>query len=670
MLRAKSFLLGSISLAVLALHGRAPAADIAAGTPPKDPTVPYHEWTGLYFGGHVGYGRGSARVTLADPDPDNFSKSFGSLSGGLQFGYNRVLPSRFLLGIEGDVSFLNALSADDLAWFRTTPATDLAEKIEFMSTVRGRFGYAFDHGMVYATGGFAWSLGRFLQTPGVIEDTDKALHLHAGWAAGAGTEIAIASNWSVRLEYLYANFGHADIVFPSGTTAGSSYDVHTATVGLNYKIGAPATNAVASAFENSSQIQFPNWEIHGQTTYLQQGYPAFRSPYLGDNSFTPWAQTRQTWTTSAFIGVRLWDGGELYYNPELLQGFGLHDTTGAAGFPNGEAQKSNFAYPRYSASRLFLRQTVGFGGGEEIVEGDYGQMGGKMDISRLTVQIGRFAVHDVFDTNSYADDPRADFLNWSIWAAGAFDYPADKIGLTYGAVAELNQQYWALRVGYFLTGNEPNANEFDMNLFTRGAYVIEHETRYALFSRSGKLRVGIWADAYFSGSYSEALDLVALSPGLDPTDAIVQTRKGRTKYGYYLNLEQSVTDEVGLFARWSWNDGKTEIAAFTDIDSSFSFGTSIKGTAWSRPDDRIGLGGAINGLSKDHRDYIAAGGLGILIGDGRLNYRPEQIVEAYYAMSLRRGIVLTFDYQFIQNPAYNADRGPISFFAARMHAEF
>jgi high affinity Mn2+ porin len=161
------------------------------------------------------------------------------------------------------------------------------------------------------------------------------------------------------------NFGHADIVFPSGTTAGSSYDVHTVRAGLNHKIEAPGTNAVASNFENSSQTQFPNWEIHGQTTYIQQGYPAFRSSYIGDNSFTPWAQTRETWTTSAFLGLRLWDGGELYYNPELLQGFGLHNTTGAAGFPNGEAQKSNFAYPHYSSSRLFLRQTVAFGGGRK-----------------------------------------------------------------------------------------------------------------------------------------------------------------------------------------------------------------------------------------------------------------------------------------------------------------
>jgi high affinity Mn2+ porin len=154
------------------------------------------DWTGFYVGGHVGYSRGNARVTVVDDDPTNFSKSFGSLTGGLQGGYNYVLPSRLLLGIEADASFLNYLSADDLAWFRTTQDTDIAEKIEFMSTVRGRLGYAFDHWMVYATGGFAWSLGRFLQTPGVIDDPDKTLHLHTGWAAGAGAEFAIAPNCS------------------------------------------------------------------------------------------------------------------------------------------------------------------------------------------------------------------------------------------------------------------------------------------------------------------------------------------------------------------------------------------------------------------------------------------------------------------------------------------
>ena len=284
--------------------------------------------------------------------------------------------------------------------------------------------------------------------------------------------------------------------------------------------------------------------------------------------------------------------------------------------------------------------------------------------------MGKFAVHDVFDNNAYASDPRSDFLNWSIWAAGAFDYPADRIGLGYGAVAERNEKHWALRVGYFLVGNVPNGNEFDMNLFSRGAYVAELETRYALFSRPGKLRVAIWADTYFSGSYSQAIDLTLLNPGLDPTNAIVQTRRARTKYGYYVNFEQSVTDDIGIFGRWSWNDGKNEITAFTDIDASLSFGTSINGKPWGRPDDRIGLAGAINGLSKDHRDYLAAGGLGILIGDGRLNYRQEKILETFYAMNMIKGVTLTFDYQFMMNPAHNADRGPVSIFSVRMHGEF
>jgi high affinity Mn2+ porin len=261
-------------------------------------------------------------------------------------------------------------------------------------------------------------------------------------------------------------------------------------------------------------------------------------------------------------------------------------------------------------------------------------------------------------------------MNWSIWAAGAFDYPADKVGLGYGAVTELNQKYWALRVGYFLTGNVPNSNQFDTHLFARGAYVTELETRYWVSSRPGKFRVGIWADTYFSGSYSQAIDLTLISPGLDPTDAIVQTRKARTKYGYYLNLEQAVSDDIGVFARWSWNDGKNEISAFTDIDASLSLGTSIKGTSWGRPNDKIGLAGAINQLSRDHRAYIAAGGLGILIGDGQLNYRPESIIETFYAMNVLTGVTLTFDYQYMMNPAHNADRGPISFFSGRLHAEF
>ena len=669
----KKNLIVSVAVAVLGLNSSGMAADAPVRMPVKAPDNPtYYDWTGLYVGGHVGYSRGNAQVTLTDPSSPatNFGSPFGSLTGGVQLGYNYILPSRILLGIEADMSFPNFLAADPAAWSRTTLVTDTSEKIDYMGTLRGRFGYAFPHWMIYATGGFAWSQGRFLQNPGVTDDIDKTLHLHSGWALGVGAEVAISSSWTARLEYLYLNFGYAEVLFPSGTVAGSSFDIQSVRVGLNYKLGSAGTYASPSNSVGSSQTQFDNWEIHGQTTYIQQGYPTFRSPYIGANSFTPWAQTRNTWTNSAFLGLGVWEGGELYYNPELLQGFGLHSTTGAAGFPNGEAQKSNFTYPQYSTSRLFLRQTFGLGGEQESIESGYGQMADKKDVSRVTFQFGRFAVHDVFDTNSYANDPRSDFLNWSIWAAGAFDYPADRIGLTYGGVAELNQKYWALRVGYFLSGNVPNADEFDMNVFRRGGYVTELETRYSLLSRAGKFRVGVWADTYFSGSYSEAIDLTLLNPGLNPTAAIIQTRRARTKYGYYLNFEQPLTDYLGIFGRWSWNDGKTEISAFTDIDNSLSFGAVINGKAWGRPYDKIGLAGVTNGLSNDDRAYIAAGGLGILIGDGQLNYRRENIVETYYAMSVVKGVTLTFDYQFMMNPGYNADRGPISIFSGRLHVEF
>src|SRR5215467_8348638 len=498
-----------------------PWSQLPLKAPPAPPSS--FDWTGFYVGGHVGYSRGNARVDLVDEDDvTNFSRRFGSPIGGLQGGYNYVLPSRLLLGVEADASFPDFLAANDVAWFRTTPDTDIAEKIDYMGTLRGRFGYAFDHWMVYATGGFAWAQGRFLQTPGAFDDIDKALHLHTGWAAGTGAEFAIAPNWIARLEYLYANFGHADVLFPSGTTAGSAYDVHMIRGGLNYKLGPPTAYVPDFA---ASQTQFPNWEIHGQTTYIQQGYPPFHSPYLGVNSFTPWAQTRATWTTSAFLGLKLWDGGELYYNPELLQGFGLHDTTGAGGFPNGEAQKSNFPYPHFNPSRLFVRQTFGFGGEQEELASGQLQLAGKVDVNRLTLQAGKFSVGDVFDGNSYAKDTRRDFMNWSIWAPGAFDYAADRLGLTYGVSAELNQKQWALRGGYFLMGAVSNSNNFDTQVFRRGQYVAELETRYSLFSQPGKLRTIGWVSSAFSGSYRETLD----NPALDLD--IAATRTGRLKYG-------------------------------------------------------------------------------------------------------------------------------------------
>lgn len=648
-----------VGMGLLALDGRADAADM----PVKAPHIQsIFDWTGLYIGAHAGLSRGSSSAVFTDPANAVTSNIFDGVIGGVQAGYNYRLRSGMLLGVEADISFPNYLTSNSVVSSLATMRSAVTEQWDYVGTARGRVGYAAGPWLAYATGGLAWAGERFLSAS-VVGEKEKILNTRLGWAAGAGVEYGFAPHWSVKLEYLYSQFGKADIGFSSGTHYASTLDFQSLRVGLNRKIDWP----YQGNFTPKTSLNDPEsdrWEIHGQTTFLPQGYPSFRALYTGTNSLTPASQLQDTWSNSLYLNVRLWQGGEVYYNPELLQGFGLNNTVGAGGFPNGEAQKSNFPYPHYNTSRLFLRQTFGFGGEQEELSSSPSQLAGKVDVSRLTIQVGKFAVLDVFDGNTYAKDTRKDFMNWSMWAPGAFDYAADKLGLGYGVTAELNQKQWALRGGYFLMDAESNSNNFDTRVPQRGEYVIELETRYSLFSQPGKLRTIAWLNSDYSGSYRETLNNPALN--LD----IALTRTGRIKYGYVIALEQAVNEEIGLFGRWSWNDGKNEIMAFTDIDSSLSLGASIKGVRWGRPDDVIGIGGATNGISRDHRDFLAAGGLGPLIGDGQLNYRRETILETYYAFALNKATTLTADYQLITNPAYNADRGPVHIFSGRLHAEF
>ena len=625
------------------------------------------DWTGLYVGGQVGQNFAHTDALLQAPGGGQETTRAGTLYGGVHAGYNAVTAGRILAGVELDFSFPNYFGADDLVWSALTPQGHFGERVDYLATLRARVGYIFGPWLFYGTAGYAWAGVHVFHIPlGSDEERERA-QLHSGWSAGIGAERAIDRHWNMRLEYLHSDLAAAKVTLPPNTQYRSTFETDAIRLGLSRKL--PWTAGEAGSGEAADEGS-RRWEIHGQTTFIEQGYPSFRAPYSGANSLAPGGQGKETWTMSAFLGVRLWQGGELYYNPELLQGFGLSDTTGAAGFPNGEAQKSNFLYPHYNTSRLYLRQTFGLGGEQETIESAYGQMADKKDISRVTVQVGKFSVRDVFDNNAYAQDSRTDFLNWSIWAAGAFDYPADKLGLTWGGVIELNHKDWAARAGYFLVGDEPNSNTFDYALFRRGGYISEVELRYQFLSQPGKLRILAWLHNTFSGSYQEAVDLTLANPGLDATSAIEETRTDRIKYGYVVNFEQAVTKDIGLFGRWSWNNGTNEISAFTDIDASLSLGASIKGAKWGRPDDRVGIATAINALSKDHRDYLAVGGLGILIGDGKINYQPERVFETYYALGLGKATTLTFDYQNLTNPADNADRGPVHVFSGRLHSDF
>jgi high affinity Mn2+ porin len=665
--RTAAFSLGVALVSVFGTSSR--AADLVGKVPlqaPPSVAVPF-DWTGAYFGGHVGYSRGYGRNTLFDPDPTAAGTSFGSLFGGLQFGYNYLLPSRLLVGIEGDISFPNFLD-DGIVTSRTTPIGPVTEKLNFVSTVRGRVGYAFDPWLIYATGGLAWSQARFLEDSGLTGNEDKVLRMRAGWALGAGAELAIAPGWTARLEYLYDHLGKASGTFPSGTGYESTtVDLQSLRLGLNRKLDWTGATADPGSVTPSWAIDPNSWNVHGQLTYVEQGYPAFHSPYQGANSLSGGSQVQNTTSATAFVGFRPWDGTEIYVNPELMQGFGLSNTLGVAGFPNGEAQKSDFPMPRFNVARIFLRQTFGLGGEQETIEDGPNQLGGKQDISRITVTAGKFAVTDIFDVNAFAGDPRTTFLNWNIYGGGSYDWTMDKISYTWGASAELNQKYWAFRAGYFLVPVVSNVNNFDMHIPQRGEYISELELRYSLFSQPGKLRLMGWTNIANAGSYSDALAMPASTPNYPD---ITLTRQERTNYGFVANVEQAITNDLGVFSRASWDAGHTEKIGWTDCDESLSIGAVLKGTSWGRSNDKVGVGGVVQALSPEARAYFAAGGLGILIGDGQLNYRPEQILEAYYAYSLNQWATLTFDYQFIVNPGYNADRGPISIFSGRLHAEF
>jgi high affinity Mn2+ porin len=628
--------------------------------------------SGFYVGGHVGYMFGNANATLADPTgvaPASGTTGYGAFFGGVQAGYEHHFASRLMLGVELDMSFPSAEDLAQVVSYRATGAGTANEQLEYLASLRGRVGYDIGRWTPFATGGISWASTRISRTDLTTGNEDaQPSNVRLGYVLGGGVDYRLDSRWSARAEYLYTKLGLTGFTFASAPARyDSQYDLQRFRIGLNYKFGESDDKGREAAGDRAPGT----WELHGQTTFIYQGYPAFAASYDGPNSLPFVGQGRETWTVSAFLGMRLWRGAEFYYNPELLQGFGVANTTGAAGYPNGEAQKSNFPYPRYNTSRLFLRQEIGLGGETETVESEYGQLSGVKDVSRVTLQVGKYSVKDLFDGNEYAEDPRIDFLNWSIWASGAFDYPADRLGLTWGFTAELNQVNWAARAGYFLVGNQPNANTLDLNLFTRGGYVSELELRFKPYERPGVLRFGSWLTSTFAGSYEQAVLLAAMTPGLNANDTIAQTRQTRTKYGFYLNLQQQLTDDIGLFGRFSWNDGRTEIGAFTDIDTSFSAGLSIKGTAWSRPDDRIGIAGSLNQISGAHSGYLAAGGLGVLVGDGQLPiYSSENVFETYYALRVVKGVTATADYQFLGNPAYNAQRGPAHVFSGRLSARF
>ncbi len=405
------------------------------------------------------------------------------------------------------------------------------------------------------------------------------------------------------------------------------------------------------------------WAIHGQGTFTVQATPGFPSPYTGNNSLAP-NQARETADVTLYAGVRPWSGAEIWINPEFDQGFGLSNTLGVAGFPSAEAYKVGKANPYFKLPRLFVRQTINLGGDSAPVAAAANQLAGKQTSDRLVLTIGKFSVPDIFDTNSYAHDPRGDVLNWALVDAGSFDYAANAWGFTFGGAAELYKQNWTLRAGFFDLSKVPNQPSLETG-FQQYQIVSEIEHRHTIGGHPGAIRVG----GYFTrGNLALLRDMIASYnlTGVAPVNVLF--RHEIDHGGGYLNVEQEVAANVGVYFRASADDGVTEADDFTDIDRSVALGTTLSGAAWHRANDKAGLAEVVNGISHTREIFFNDGGLGTLVGDGQLRHPGDEcITEAWYQFGVLKGVAVTLDYQFIVDPAYNRDRGPVHVFGLRLH---
>ncbi|HVW67777.1 MAG TPA: carbohydrate porin [Steroidobacteraceae bacterium] len=408
------------------------------------------------------------------------------------------------------------------------------------------------------------------------------------------------------------------------------------------------------------------FSVYGQATYVEQDALGFHAPYSGPNSLSP-HMDRETTDVTLFLGARLWPGAEMWVNPEIDQGFGLDNTLGLAGFPSGEAYKIGKNQPYFRLPRAFVRQTLNLDDQTEPVDGGPNQFARYRSPNRLVVTIGKLSVVDLFDTNQYAHDPRSDFLNWAIVDAGAFDYAADAWGYTIGAAVEWYEGSWTLRAGVFDLSDVPNSTRLDPGMH-EFQMVAEIEHRHEILGAPGRVLLTAFDSRGRMGLLDDAVNLARQTGA--PVD-ITAVRRYRSRLGGSFGIEQAISADVGVFARVSKAAGNVEAYEFTDIDRSFSTGVSVKGSEWKRPHDTVGLAAVVNGISAERERYLNAGGLGILIGDGRLpDPGAERILESYYQLSLGTWLQITADYQHVTNPAYNRDRGPVSIVSLRVHVQF
>jgi hypothetical protein len=436
----------------------------------------------------------------------------------------------------------------------------------------------------------------------------------------------------------------------------------------------------AEAHTAGETTMFPHadgtrWFIAGQANVIFQAHGPFHSPYEGVNSFLGRGEYKTSLVGTLFLGAEVvrnpqWHL-EAIYDEESAGGRGVSEALGLAGFTNLDVVRNPSLGPVPYLARVEVHQTIGFS--SKLVEQERGpySLATQVPERRLELRVGKLGMPDFFDLNSIGTDSHLQFLNWTTDNNGAWDYAADTRGYTWAAIAEYDDKNWSARYGFATMPSVANGIDFDWNLKRSSGQNWEFELRPSLLGkdRPGVVRALGYVNHAHMGLYRDAVKAYLAGKDATPTITAHETY-GAVKYGFGLNAEQALTDNLRVFGRFGWNEGKHESYAYTEVDQTFEAGADYAGKQWGRANDKVGLAFVTNAIKRDHQEYLKLGGLGFLLGDGKLNYAREDILEAYYNFHAWKGVFYALDAQFIEHPGYNQDRGPVLVESVRMHVDF
>ena len=430
------------------------------------------------------------------------------------------------------------------------------------------------------------------------------------------------------------------------------------------------------------------WLLSGQANIIFQGHPGFHALYSGTNSLLSRGEYKTSLVGTLFAGFELNPNPrfdtDLVYDEESAGGRGISEALGLAGFTNLDVVRNPQLGPVPYMARVQIHQTIGLT--DKLVDQERTQfsLATKVPERRIDLRFGKMGLPDFLDINDPGSDSHLQFLNWAVDNNGAWDYAADTRGYTYAFVAEYDDVQWSVRYALALMPTIANGIDYEWNLHrARGNnYELEYrKTPFALLperlisaERKGSVRLLGYANYANMGDYraQNNLALAARAHG-NPTampDITAHPLATTVKYGVGLNFQQELTRDLRVFGRFGWNEGQHESYVYTEVDQTFELGGDLAGNRWHRPNDKLGVVGVSNSIKRDHQTYLALGGLGFLLGDGRLNYAREDILESYYTTHNWRGLFTSLDSQLIAHPGYNQDRGPVEVFSVRTHVDF